>query len=109
MKKRTNAFLVRLDDEEMTALNQKVKLSGLSREEFARRCFANKKVVELPPIDYGKLIFETRRVGQNLNRLLRIAYANNYFNSSDIKDCLDRIRAVEDKIHSSFFAQKPEE
>lgn len=109
MKKRTNAFLVRLDDDEMTALNQKVKLSGLSREEFARRCFANKKIVELPPIDYGKLIFETRRVGQNLNRLLRIAYANNYFNTPDIKDCLDRIRAVEDKIHSSFFAQQPEE
>lgn len=109
MKKRTNAFLVRLDDDEMTALNQKVKLSGLSREEFARRCFANKIIVELPPVDYGKLIFETRRVGQNLNRLLRIAYANNYFNTPDIKDCLDRIRAVEDKIHSSFFAQKPEE
>ena len=109
MKKRTNAFLVRLDDDEMTALNQKVKLSGLSREEFARRCFANKKIVELPPVDYGKLIFETRRVGQNLNRLLRIAYANNYFNTPDIKDCLDRIRAVEDNIHSSFFAQKPEE
>ena len=109
MKKRTNAFLVRLDDDEMTALNQKVKLSGLSREEFARRCFANKKIVELPPVDYGKLIFETRRVGQNLNRLLRIAYANNYFNTPDIKDCLDRIRAVEDKIHSSFFAQQPEE
>lgn len=109
MKKRTYAFLVRLDDEEMTALNQKVKLSGLSREEFARRCFANKKVVELPPIDYGKLIFETRRVGQNLNRLLRIAYANNYFNTPDIKECLDRIRAVEDKIHSSFFAQNTEE
>lgn len=109
MKKRTNAFLVRLDDDEMTALNQKVKLSGLSREEFVRRCFANKKIVELPPVDYGKLIFETRRVGQNLNRLLRIAYANNYFNTPDIKDCLDRIRAVEDKIHSSFFEQKPEE
>lgn len=109
MKKRTNAFLVRLDDDEMTALNQKVKLSGLSREEFARRCFANKKIVELPPVDYGKLIFETRRVGQNLNRLLRIAYANNYFNTPDIKECLDRIRAVEDKIHSSFFAQNTEE
>ena len=109
MKQRTNAFLIRLDDEEMAALNQKVRLSGLSREEFARRCFADKKIVELPPVDYGKLIFETRRVGQNLNRLLRIAYANNYFNASDIKDCLERIRAVEDKIHSSFFAQNPEE
>ena len=109
MKQRTNAFLIRLDDEEMAALNQKVRLSGLSREEFARRCFADKKIVELPPVDYGKLIFETRRVGQNLNRLLRIAYANNYFNTPDIKDCLDRIRAVEDKIHSSFFSQNPEE
>lgn len=107
--KKKNEIKIRLSDEELTALNKKVKLSGLSREEFARRCFANKKIVELPPVDYGKLIFETRRVGQNLNRLLRIAYANNYFNTPDIKDCLDRIRAVEDKIHSSFFAQQPEE
>lgn len=109
MKKRNNAFLVRLDDDEMTVLNYKVSQSGLSRESFVRATLAGKKVVELPPVDYGKLIFETRRVGQNLNRLLRIAYANNYFDTPDIKDCLDRIRAVADKIHDSFFAPKAED
>lgn len=109
MRKRPNRIVFYLDDGELRNLNNNVMSSGLSRESFIRKTIEGKKVVELPPIDYGKLIFETRRVGQNLNRLLRIAYANNYFNTPDIKDCLDRIRAVEDKIHSSFFAQNPEE
>lgn len=108
VKKRTNAFLVRLDNDEMAALNQKVKLSGLSREAFVRNTLAGKRVIELPPVDYGKLIFETRRVGQNLNRLLRFAYANNYFNTPEIKECLEKIRGVEDQIHAAFFRQTEE-
>ena len=108
VEKRNNAFLVRLDNDEMAALNQKVKLSGLSREAFVRNTLAGKRVVELPPVDYGKLIFETRRVGQNLNRLLRFAYANNYFNTPEIKECLEKIRGLERKIHTAFFETQEE-
>lgn len=102
-RKRTHRVQVRLDDEEYAAFRKKVELAGCGQESFLRNAIVNKKVVQLPPVDYGKLIFETRRVGQNVNRLLRIAYANNYFNTPEIKECLEKIRGLESKIHAAFF------
>ena len=102
-RKRTHRVQVRLDDEEYAAFRKRVELAGCSQESFLRNAIVNKKVVQLPPVDYGKLIFETRRVGQNVNRLLRIAYAKNYFNTPEIKECLEKIRGLESKIHAAFF------
>lgn len=109
MLKRQNEIKVRFGDEEYEALMGKVRLSGLSREEFIRRTLAQKRVVELPPVDYGRLVFEMRRAGQNLHRLLVIATANHFFEAADIQDCLNEIKAVERKIHSSFFAPQKED
>lgn len=109
MKKRNNAFLIRLNDEEFADLNDKVQKSKLSREEFVRRTLAQKKIVEMPPVDYRRLVFEMRRAGQNLHRLLVIATANHFFEAADIQDCLRELKAVERKIHSSFFAPQKEE
>lgn len=107
-RKRTHRVQVRLNDEEYAAFKKKVELAGCRQECFLRNAIANKNVVQLPPVDYGKLIFETRRVGQNVNRLLRIAYANNYFNTQEIKECLEKIRGLERKIHIAFFETQEE-
>lgn len=109
MLKRQNEIKVRLGDDEYESLMEKVRLSGLSREEFIRRTLAQKKVVELPPVDYRRLVFEMRRAGQNLHRLLVIATANHFFEAADILNCLSEIKAVERKIHSSFFAPQKED
>ena len=103
MRKRNHRIVFYLNDEEFERLTTLVTESGRSREDVIRAAIENKRLTQLPPVDYGKLIFETRRVGQNVNRLLSIAYANNYFNTLEIKECLDRIRNVEDKIHAAFF------
>ena len=103
MRKRNHRIVFYLDDSELERLHSIVKQSGRSREAVIRTAIENTRLVQLPPVDYGKLIFEMRRVGQNVNRLLRIAYANNYFNTPEIKECLERIRTVEDKIHAAFF------
>ena len=107
--KRKHAFLIRLNDEEYERLNALVAKSKLSREDFVRRTLANKKVVELPPVEYGKLIFEMRRVGQNLYRLLTIATVNHFFEAADIQNCLQEIKSLERTIHRSFFAPQKEE
>lgn len=107
--KRKNEIKVRFTDKEIADVNRKTALSGLSREEFIRKTLAGKRVTELPPVEYGKLIFEMRRAGQNVSQLLKTARANHYLNVADMRECVDEIRAVERKIHDSFFAPKPEE
>ena len=109
MRKRANRIWCRLNDEELAELNEKISKSKLTREEFIRRTLAEKKVVEMPPVDYRRLVFEMRRAGQNLHRLLVIATANHFFEAADIQNCLSELKAVERKIHSSFFAPQKEE
>lgn len=103
MRNRNHRIVFYLNDEEFNRLTTLVAESGRSREDVIRTAIEHKHLTQLPPVDYGKLIFETRRVGQNVNRLLRIAYANNYFNTSEIKECLEKIRGFESKIHAAFF------
>ena len=108
MRKRNNRIVFYLNDEELAALTDKVQKSKFPREKFIRITLANKRITELPPIDYGRLVFEMRRAGQNLHRLLAIATANHFFEAADIQTCLSELKAVERKIHASFFASKTE-
>ena len=108
MRKRNNRIVFYLNDEELAALTDKVNKSKLPREKFIRSTLANKRITELPPIDYGRLLFEMRRAGQNLHRLLVIATANHFFEAADIRTCLDELKNVERKIHKSFFAPQTE-
>ena len=108
MRKRNNRIVFYLNDEELAALTDKVQKSKFPREKFIRITLANKRITEMPPVDYGRLVFEMRRAGQNLHRLLVIATANHFFEAADIRACLDELKRVECKIHNSFFAPKTE-
>lgn len=108
MRKRNNRIVFYLNDEELAALTDKVQKSKFPREKFIRITLANKRLTEMPPVDYRRLVFEMRRAGQNLHRLLAIATANHFFEAADIQTCLSELKAVERKIHSSFFASKTE-
>ena len=108
MRTRNNRIVFYLNDEELAALTDKVQKSKFPREKFIRITLANKRITEMPPVDYRHLVFEMRRAGQNLHRLLVIATANHFFEAADIRACLDELKRVECKIHNSFFAPKTE-
>ena len=108
IKNRQNRFVVYFNDAELSALNQKAKRTNLSRGEFIREAITNKPIHEIPPIEYNKFIFELRRVGQNLNRLLQIAYSNGLLDVPKIRDCLNEIRTIDKNIHSELFGNKTE-
>lgn len=87
----------------MAILNQKAKRANMNCSQYIREELLNRKVYEFPPIEFDKLIFEMRRIGQNLNRLLQIAYSNGYLDVASIKFCLDEIHSLDMKIHNEFF------
>lgn len=103
MNRRNILINVRLSEKEFQQVNAKVRKSGMSREQFIRDTLANKKVNELPPVDFTKFIFEVRRVGQNLNRLLQIAYSNGFLDVASINHCLEKIEKLDDEIYRAFF------
>ena len=72
MRTRNNRIVFYLNDEELAALTDKVQKSKFPREKFIRITLANKRITEMPPVDYSHLVFEMRRAGQNLHRLHRL-------------------------------------
>ena len=108
MRKRNNRIVFYLNDEELAALTDKVQKSKFPREKFIRITLANKRITEMPPVDYSHLVFEMRRVGQALHRLLVIATANHFFEAADIRTSLDTLKNLERDIHKAFFAPKAE-
>lgn len=61
----------RLTEEEYKAILKKVEESGLSISEFSRRTLLGQTIVSAPPADYYLLLREVKRIGGNLNQLLR--------------------------------------
>lgn len=105
MNKRNILINFRLTEDELTELNDKVKRTGMSREEFIREAIFSKTIHETPHIDYNKFIFELRRVGQNLNRLLQIAYSNGLLDVPSIRNCLNEIKSIDKDIHSELWGK----
>lgn len=75
-RQRKNAFLVRLTDNEMLTLSEKVGRSKLSREAFIRKLIRDEVVHEALPIDYRLLRTDLQKIGTNLNQLAKIANAS---------------------------------
>ncbi len=61
----------RLTEKEYKAILKKVEESGLSISEFSRRTLLGQTIVSAPPTDYYLLLREVKRIGSNLNQLVR--------------------------------------
>ena len=95
MRSRTNSIIIRLSNEELADLNEKVSRVGGSREHFIRQCLSGAVIKERIPVDVPKLIQEVRRVGINLNQILRIANASGLLDVPQLRKALERNREVE--------------
>ena len=82
MINRTKEIKVRFNDDELRQLNDAVKKSGLSREEYVRLLIKGYVPKDKPTPDLLELISQLRRIGNNLNQLVTIAHRTN---SIDIK------------------------
>lgn len=102
MRKRENAFLVRLTESEMRVLNEKVKRSGLSREHLVRKIISDCQIHESPPVDFFTLIREINRVGCNIDQILRFANTTHFIDSPRLRRELDALDKIEDAMWEAF-------
>ena len=77
MRKRSVFIPFRLTEEEAAKLNDLVKRSGLSREEYLRQLINGMEPREAPPTDYYRMMTELHQIGHNLNQIVRKAHTLN--------------------------------
>ena len=102
MAKRNCRFEVRLTKDEYYELTKKARKAGLSTGAFVRMAVAGQKVVEAPGADVPILIREVRRVGYNIDQILKIANAGGLLQVPDLKKALEETRAVEKVIANAY-------
>ena len=71
-KSRPNQFLFRLDDPEKELFRNKVARSGLSQQNYIRRCVLDRPVISLDRAELHKILVELSRQGNNLNQIARV-------------------------------------
>lgn len=106
MHNRTHQILFRLNEKEYLKLEKNVKKTGLKREVYIRSVLLNAVPREAPPADYYELICEVRRVGANINQLLKVANSVGVVDVPKIRSALEENRKTELMLWNAFAPEK---
>ena len=106
MRTRGIQIPIRLNSDEYSVLLKKVEKSGMTREQYIRLLLNDKVPREAPPVDYYTLICELRRVGSNINQLLKVAYSQNLIDVPLLRKALENYHNTEQMIWQAFSPEK---
>ena len=102
MRKRNCRFEVCFTKDELSDLTKKARKARLSTGAFVRRAVRDLEVKEAPPADVPMLIREVRRVGYNIDQLLKLANAKGLLDVPQLRKALADNRAVEKMIMDAY-------
>ena len=102
MKKRTHGMLVFSTEDEFNALREKAKQAGLSGSEFVRRAVAGKEVKQAPTADIPILIRDIRRVGYNVDQLIKIANSTHLIDAPQMRKVLVQTYLAADAVLKAY-------
>ena len=100
MRKRNCRVVVYFTKDELDALTKKVRRTQLSREGFLRKLASEAEIKEAPHADVPQLLNQLRRVGYNLDQILKRANSTGVLDvpqlRKDIADIRAAVKAVQD-------------
>ena len=96
---------VRLDQSEEDELIRLCDTLHCSKSDVFRRLLKYKIVYGKPPVEFGKVMTELRKIGVNLNQLARSVNANGFANGAELRQALDDLYALEHKLNESVCAK----
>ena len=102
MAKRNCRFEVRLTKDEYYDLTKKARRAGLTTGAFVRLAVAGQEIHETPGADVPVLIREVRRVGNNIDQILKIANSRGLLEVPDLRKALEENRKVEKMIAGAY-------
>ena len=100
--KRTLEMKIRFTRGELDALTKKARKSGFSREGYSRRILNGATVKENPPADVPMLIREVRRVGYNIDQILKRANSIGLLDVPQLRKDVADLRTVEKLIVDAY-------
>lgn len=107
MKKRNCRVEVRFTKDELYDLTKKARKAHLTNSAFIRRAISEKEVKEAPSVDFNTLSREVRRVGSNIEQLLKVANTKGFLDAPRLRKALDEYHQVNKMINEAF--QAPED
>ena len=93
-KNRTVSILFRVTQNECKVIRAKAKMSGLSMSEFIRRSLNGQKITTAPPVDFYTLLWQIKRIGSNLDQLLRKLNTYGIAYSVELEFCEEDIKEM---------------
>ena len=102
MTTRTCRFELRLSRAELNDLTKKARKARMTNAGFIRRAIREQVVKEALPVDVPVLIREVRRVGYNIDQVLKIARAQGLVDVPQLRKALDENRALVKKITNVY-------
>ena len=102
MLKRNCGMVLRFTKAEMDTLTKKARKVNMSREGFCRKVLNEVEVKEAPPVDVPILIREVRRVGYNIDQVLKIARAQDLVDVPQLRKALEENRALVKQITNVY-------
>ena len=93
---------MRFSKEELNALTKKARRANLTNAAFVRRAINNTEVKEAPPVDVPVFLNEIRRVGYNINQLLRIANGQGLVDVPQLRKTLTDCQNVLNRINEAY-------
>ena len=102
MAERTRRCEIRFTESEYRNLTAKAEKAGISVSTLIRKSVDDCEVKAAPPADLHKLIWEIRRVGNNIDQILMIANTKGILNIPDLRKAIYDLREVEKLIVSQY-------
>ena len=102
MARRNCRFEVRLTKDEYYELTKTARKAGLTTGAFVRMAVAGQVIREAPSADVPELIREVRRVGHNIDQILKIANSKGLLEVPDLRKALEENRVVEKLIANAY-------
>lgn len=93
---------LRLTEDEAEILRKKADKARLTCSEYMRRLLLDREIHEAPPADYYKLITELRRVGSNINQLLKTAHTKGFIDTPLLRKTVEDYQSTERMLWSAF-------
>jgi hypothetical protein len=106
MRNRPIQVIVYFNEKEYRYLCSLCKETGLPKSNLIRYLIQGYKPPKAPSPDYPELIKELRAVGNNLNQLVKYTHIYGYINKTELKEILDKLWAVEEKVNTAFTIEK---
>jgi hypothetical protein len=109
MRKRINEIKVRLTDEELSALTERAKMCGYSREAYVRTLLSGYIPQPMPPPDYHAMMKELHHIGNNLNQIAQKTHALNIVDAKRYDDATRQFAAAAARIEEAVILPRRKE